>query len=58
VGEDCSEVIIAAKNRKNEETTSEICDLIYHLLVLMAEQEIGLESVLAELRSAGGSRGT
>ena len=39
-GEECSEVIIAAKNGKNEETEEEICDLIYHLLVMMAQQDI------------------
>ena len=37
-GEECSEVIIAAKNGVQEETVGEICDLLYHLLVMMAEQ--------------------
>ena len=49
-GEECSEVIIAAKNGKNEETEEEICDLIYHLLVMMAQQDIPLariEEILA-----------
>ena len=45
VGEECSEVIIAAKNRKNDDTAEEICDLIYDLLVMMAEQDIPLEQV-------------
>ena len=40
-GEECSEVIIAAKNGNNEDTKNEICDLLYHLTVLMAEQGIG-----------------
>lgn len=44
-GEECSEVIIAAKNRKNEDTAEEICDLLYHLLVMMAEQDIPVEQV-------------
>ena len=39
-GEECSEVIIAAKNGRNGETSQELCDLLYHLLVLMAEQGI------------------
>ena len=39
-GEECSEVIIAAKNGKNEDTANEICDLIYHLLVMMVESGI------------------
>lgn len=50
-GEECSEVIIAAKNRKNDETTEELCDLVYHLLVLMAQQDIPLEQV-AEILDA------
>lgn len=48
-GEECSEVIIAAKNGIQEETVGEICDLCYHLLVLMAEQGIPLEKVGEEL---------
>ncbi len=45
IGEEASEVIIAAKNGDNEETAGEICDLLYHLLVLMAQQEIPLAQV-------------
>lgn len=44
-GEECSEVLIAAKNGKNEDTAEEICDLLYHLLVMMAQQDIPLEQV-------------
>lgn len=44
-GEECSEVIIAAKNGISEDTENEICDLIYHLMVLMVEQNIPLEAV-------------
>lgn len=40
VGEEASEVIIAAKNGKNDDTVGEISDLLYHLLVLMAAQDI------------------
>lgn len=47
--EECGEVLIAAKNGRNEETTEEICDLLYHLLVMMAEQDISLEQVEAVL---------
>ena len=49
VGEECSETIIAAKNGKQEETVGEISDLIYHLMVMMAHQDIPLDAVLAEL---------
>lgn len=48
-GEECSEVIIAAKNGDNGETVLEISDLLYHLMVLMVNQGIPLEDVLAEL---------
>ena len=46
-GEECSEVIIAAKNGKNEDTVGEISDLIYHLTVLMVQQGIDLADVEA-----------
>lgn len=49
VGEECAETIIAAKNGKQEETVGEISDLIYHLLVMMANQDIPLDAVLSEL---------
>jgi phosphoribosyl-ATP pyrophosphohydrolase len=49
VGEECAEVIIAAKNDRQEELTYEICDLLYHLFVLMAQQGIPLENVEKEL---------
>lgn len=44
-GEECSEVIIAAKNGVNADTEEEICDLLYHLLVLMAQQDIHPERI-------------
>ncbi len=37
-GEECSEVIIAAKNDDKEELCGEISDLLYHLVVLMADK--------------------
>ena len=48
VGEECTEVIIGAKNSK-EEAIFEIADLTYHVIVLMAQQGITLENVLDEL---------
>lgn len=44
-GEEASEVIISAKNGENNDTANEICDLLYHLLVLMAEQNINIDEV-------------
>ena len=49
VGEECAETIIAAKNDVPADTVGEVSDLIYHLMVMMAEQGIPLEDVLAEL---------
>lgn len=49
VGEESAETIIAAKNGVQEDTVGEICDVIYHLMVLMAQQDIPLEAVLSEL---------
>jgi len=49
VGEESAETIIAAKNGEQTDTVGEICDLIYHVMVLMAQQEIPLEKVLEEL---------
>ncbi|MEF3304322.1 bifunctional phosphoribosyl-AMP cyclohydrolase/phosphoribosyl-ATP diphosphatase HisIE [Paenibacillus sp. GYB003] len=49
VGEEAAEVIIAAKNRSHEELRYEASDLIFHLLVLLREQKLPLDDVLAEL---------
>ena len=49
VGEECSETIIAAKNGVESDTVGEISDLLYHLMVLLAAQNIPLDAVLAEL---------
>ncbi|WLR50516.1 bifunctional phosphoribosyl-AMP cyclohydrolase/phosphoribosyl-ATP diphosphatase HisIE [Bacillus tianshenii] len=46
VGEEASEVIIAAKNRDKEELKWESADLLYHLLVLLREQQLPLDEVL------------
>jgi phosphoribosyl-ATP pyrophosphohydrolase len=51
VGEECAETIIAAKNGSSDELTLEISDLVYHLIVLMNQQNLPLEAVLAELDS-------
>ena len=49
VGEECSETIIAAKNGVESDTVGEISDLLYHLVVMMAQKNIPLEAVMAEL---------
>ena len=51
VGEECTEVIIAAKADDKKETIYEIADLCYHTLVLMIQMGISLEDIHAELAS-------
>ena len=51
VGEECTEVIIAAKANDKKETIYEIADLCYHTLVLMIEAGISLEDIHKELSS-------
>ena len=51
VGEEATEVIIAAKARDRKETVYEIADLLYHLTVLMVEADIPIGDVTRELAS-------
>ena len=51
VGEESTEVIIAAKDRDKKETVYEIADLAYHVMVLMIEAGISLEDIYRELKS-------
>lgn len=50
VGEESTEMVIAAKNGVKEETVGEICDLIYHTLVMMVNEGITCDDVDEELR--------
>lgn len=51
VGEESTEVIIAAKADDKKETVYEIADLCYHVMVLMVEMGISLEEIHRELSS-------
>ena len=51
VGEECTEVIIAAKDNDKPNTVYELGDLTYHAMVLMLEMGISLEELKAELAS-------
>ena len=51
VGEESTEVIVAAKNNDKAETIYEISDLTYHVMVLMIEMGISLEDIHNELAS-------
>lgn len=47
VGEEAAETIIASKNHNKNEITSEVADLFYHLLVLLAEENVALDEIAA-----------
>jgi phosphoribosyl-ATP pyrophosphohydrolase/phosphoribosyl-AMP cyclohydrolase len=49
VGEESTEVIIAASKNDQEETVFEIADVCYHILVLMVQMGISVKDVTAEL---------
>ena len=51
VGEECTEVIIAAKADDKKETVYEIADLMYHVLVLMNQMGISVDDVRREIAS-------
>ncbi len=50
VGEESTEVVIAALFQSKEELVGEINDLLFHVLVLMVEKGITLEDVETELK--------
>ena len=49
VGEECTEIVIAAKNPNPEEIKYEIADFLYHCMVLMAEKGVTWEDITEEL---------
>ena len=50
VGEECAEVIIAAKNPGLTELQYELSDLVYHSMVLMVERGLELKDIAEELK--------
>ena len=57
IGEEATEVIVAALSETPDNVISERADLLYHLLVLWAEQGITPEDVFEELQSRAGKSG-
>jgi len=49
LGEEATEIVIAAKNPDTEEIKYEISDFLYHMMVLMAEKGVGWEEITQEL---------
>lgn len=54
IGEEATEVVIAAKNSDKKELTMELSDLVYHAMVLMANEGLELEDIFAELMEREG----
>src|SRR6056300_26189 len=57
IGEETTEVVLAAKGQDRASLVHELTDLWFHCLVLMAEKEISLEDIDNELRSRFGQSG-
>lgn len=51
VGEESVETVIAAKNRDRNEIVNEVSDLIYHLMVMLVEQDIDFTEVVSILQN-------
>jgi phosphoribosyl-ATP pyrophosphohydrolase len=56
IGEEATEVVIAATSELRERLVSEIADLAFHVLVLMVEREIEPDEIARELESRVGKR--
>ena len=50
IGEESTEVVLAAKDDDHEALVAESADLVYHLLVLLSMQGVSLDELRAELR--------
>ena len=44
-GEECTEMVIAAKNNDKDELVNEINDLLYHMIVMMADRGVTVEDI-------------
>ena len=44
-GEECTEMVIAAKNNDKDELANEINDLLYHMIVMMVDRGVTVEDI-------------
>ena len=51
LGEESTEVILAAKDGADEELIEESADLVYHLLVVLSMHDVDIEDLRAELET-------
>ena len=57
LGEEAVEAVVAALTDNREELVGEAADVLFHLLLLLAEKGISLEEVLGELERREGTSG-
>ena len=57
IGEECAELIMAAKDGKRQDIVYESADVLYHVLALLAFYGIGAEELLNELQRGEGTSG-
>jgi len=57
VGEEATEVVMAAKDGKSDKIVYEVADLWFHTLVLLAQQNLHPDDVLSELERRFGTSG-
>lgn len=57
IGEEATEVAIAAVSETKEAVVSESADLVFHLMVLLADQDLSLADVISELEKREGISG-
>ncbi len=57
LGEEATETVIAALTEDKKALTGEAADLLFHLLVLLADCDVSLDAVLAELDAREGVSG-
>lgn len=51
LGEECTELVLAAKDDDSKEIAHESADIVYHLLVLLSMKEMDLDDLLVALES-------
>ena len=57
LGEEAVEAVVAALTDNRDELIAEAADVLFHLLILLAEKDIALADVLAELERREGTSG-
>ena len=57
IGEEATEVVMAAKDQEPAHITNEVADLLFHLMVLLSHQGLSIEDVNAVLASRFGLSG-